>query len=200
MAVEELKDRSERLEGGVRLREIERLARQLEDSLPEVPEGVFTALGLIVTDATLDWDEEALGLILEELPRLAALARLQGTATATLSEGRLLGLIDITRHGLQRALPIGFLGRLEPDSLSHRFLQEIERDSSRSSSDLVFSLNSDESSVSRVGRKLIDAGLARKRQLGRTNQWLITPRGLQALRVLETGGIERPTREQYQIH
>jgi hypothetical protein len=37
--------------------------------------------------------------------------------------------------------------------------------------------------VSRVGRRLLESGLARKRKLGRRNHWEITPRGAQALEI-----------------
>jgi predicted NBD/HSP70 family sugar kinase len=40
--------------------------------------------------------------------------------------------------------------------------------------------------VSRVGRRLLEAGLARKRKLGRANRWEITTRGSDALQLRET--------------
>src|SRR6201991_2510766 len=106
--LEDLRTRSERLAAGPRLAEIDRLTVSLEQSLPSVPEGIFAALGMTLTDAILDWDEQALALLLDQLPRLAALAHGLQTGEATRVEGRLLGLIDTAQHGLQRALPGDF--------------------------------------------------------------------------------------------
>jgi hypothetical protein len=197
--LEELRTRSERLAAGPRLAEIDRLTVALEQRLPDVPEGVFSALGMTLTDAILDWDEQALALLLDQLPRLAALARGLRTTEATRVEGRLLGLIDTAQHGLPRALPREFLGHVEPNSYSHRFLQQVESDPTRTNTAIAIELDIDDTAVSRVGRRLVAAGLVRKRKLGRTNQWLITPRGLQVLNILDAGGVDRPTREHRQL-
>jgi hypothetical protein len=197
--LEDLRTRSERLAAGPRLAEIDRLTVALEQCLPDVPEGVFSALGMTLTDAILDWDEQALALLLDQLPRLAALARGLRTTEATRVEGRLLGLIDTAQHGLQRALPGEFLGHVEPNSYSHRFLQQVESDPTRTNTAIAIELDIDDTAVSRVGRRLVAAGLVRKRKLGRTNQWLITPRGLQVLNILDAGGVDRPTREHRQL-
>jgi hypothetical protein len=196
---EDLNARSERLAEGPRLAEIDRLTIALEQALPRPSEGIFSGLSAILIDATLDWDEPALVLLVDHLPRLAALAGREASDDAIRTEGRLLGLIDTAQQGLQRALPSEVLGNVEPGSHPHRFLQAIELEPTLSNSALCLQLDIGETEVSRVGRRLFVAGLARKRRLGRTNQWLITPRGLQVLRVLEDGGIGRPTREHRQL-
>jgi hypothetical protein len=196
---EDLQARSERLASGPRLTQIDRLTIALENELPKPDEGVFAALSMLLTDAILDWDEGALDLTLSQLPRLAALAGRHGSGDGARTEGRILGLIDVAQHGIQRALPAEFLGHVEPNSNSHRFLQEIEREPGRSNLAISVELGVDESAVSRIGRRLIQAGLVRKRRLGRTNQWLITPRGVQVLGVLNLGGVNRPTREHRQL-
>lgn len=197
---EDLKSRSERLSSGPRLAELDRLTVSLEHDLPSANEGSFAALSMLLTDAILDWDEAALDLALAQLPRLASLAARHRTEEGARTQGRLLTLIDVAQHGIQRALPAEFLGHVEPSSHSHKFLQEIEREPLMSNLAISIELGVDESSVSRIGRRLIQAGLVRKRRLGRTNQWLITPRGVQVLAVLNAGGVNRPTREhrQYQ--
>lgn len=197
---EDLKSRSERLSSGPRLAELDRLTVSLEHDLASPNEGDFAALSMLLTDAILDWDEAALDLALDQLPRLASLAAHVPSKGGARTEGRLLALIDIAQRGIQRALPADLLGHVEPGSHSHRFLQEIEREPLMSNLAISIELGVEESEVSRIGRRLIQAGLARKRRLGRTNQWLITPRGVQVLSVLNAGGINRPTREhrQYQ--
>jgi len=198
---EDLQTRSERLAAGPRLTELDRILAALEHGLPAPDEGEFDALAMLLSDAILDWDEAGLELALAQLPRLASLAAREGSRTAAQTEGRLLAYLDIARKGIQRVLPSEFLGHVEPGSHSHKFLQEIEREPMRTNLALSIELGVGESEISRIGRRLVQVGLARKRRLGRTNQWLITPRGVQVLSVLEAGGIDRPTREhrQYQI-
>lgn len=197
---ENLQSRSERLASGPRLAELDRLAVALEQQMPAPEEGAFSALSMLLTDAMLDWDEAALALALEHLQRLAAQAGVGGDSReAVRTEGRLLSLIDITHQGLQRALPSEFMGHVEPGSNSHRFLQQIEREPLMPNLTLSIELDVEESEVSRIGRRLVQTGLARKRRLGRTNQWLITPRGVQVLGVLDAGGVNRPTREHRQL-
>jgi hypothetical protein len=197
---EDLKSRSERLAAGPRLTEIDRLAVALENAIPAPNEGDLAALTMLLTDAILDWDEAALEFALAQLPRLAALAGRDDSREGARTEGRLLALLEVAQQGLQRVPPSDFLGHVESGSHSHKFLQEIEREPMRTNLALSLELEVGESEVSRIGRRLIQAGLARKRRLGRTNQWLITPRGVQVLSVLEAGGVDRPTREhrQYQ--
>lgn len=197
---EDLQTRSERLSAGPRLTELDRITATIEQALPIPPEGEFAALSMLLTDAILDWDEPALDLALAQLPRLAALAARHDSKEGALTEGRLRGLLEMAQQGMQRALPSDFLGHVETGSHSHKFLQEIEREPMRTNLALSLELNVEESEVSRIGRRLIQAGLARKRRVGRTNQWLITPRGVQVLSVLDAGGVNRPTREhrQYQ--
>lgn len=198
--LEDLQSRSERLASGPRLTELDRLFVSLERDLSSPADGNFAALTMLLVDAIQDWDEAALDLALSHLPRLAALAARDGSRAALQTEGRLLALIDMAQIGIQRSLPSEFLGHVEQGSHSHRFLQQIEREPLLSNLNLSIELEVEQSEVSRIGRRLIQAGLARKRRLGRTNQWLITPRGVQVLSVLDTGGVNRPTREhrQYQ--
>jgi DNA-binding MarR family transcriptional regulator len=66
------------------------------------------------------------------------------------------------------------LGHVEPNSYSHQFLHEVESDPTRTNTAIAIELEIDDTAVSRVGRRLVEAGLVRKRRLGRTNQWLIT--------------------------
>lgn len=197
---EDLQTRSERLAAGPRLTELDRITVTLEHDLPSPDEGEFAALSMLLTDAILDWDEAALELALAQLPRLASLAAGYGSPEGARTEGRLLALLEIAQRGIQRALPSDFLGHVESGSHSHQFLQEIEREPMRTNVALSIELNVRESEVSRIGRRLVQAGLARKRRLGRTNQWLITPRGVQVLSLLDAGGVNRATREhrQYQ--
>jgi hypothetical protein len=196
--VENLQDRSDRLLSGPRLAELDRLAATLEQELVTPADGTFAALSMLLTDAILDWDEAAVGRALEHLQRLAAAGRAEGVDAAR-TEGRLLSLIDVAHSGMQRALPSEFMGHVEPGSNSHRFLKQIEREPLSPNLALSVELDVEESEVSRIGRRLVQTGLARKRRLGRTNQWLITPRGIQVLGVLEAGGVNRPTREHRQL-
>ena len=197
---ETLKERSERLATGPRLTELDRLLASIEGDLPAGDPGDLSALSMLLVDATLEWDEAALELAFGELQRLAALCVEDRSRSAAASEGRLLSLIDTARWGLERALPVELMGQfVEPQSRGHEFLKLIAEQGGRSNTALSGELDISPSAVSHVGRRLISIGLARKRRVGRTNQWLITPRGVQVLAVLDAGGVIRPTREHRQL-
>jgi predicted transcriptional regulator len=198
--IEDLKARNERLSLGSRITELDRLLGTVEHELPEANDRLHVALGVLVTDAILDWDEAALDFAMGQLQRIAALAADYPPALGARVEGRMLGLIDVVHAGIQRVLPMDLMGQfVEPESHSHRFLKEIDHGSRMSNTALAAALGVDETEASRIGRRLIQAGLARKQKLGRTNQWLITPRGVQVVAVLDEGGVIRPTREHRQL-
>jgi hypothetical protein len=198
---EDLKERSERLATSPRLAELDEMIAALESDPGTTDAREFSAFSMLLVDAVLDWDEPALDFALVQLQRVAALlGDLDSCTEIHRIEGRLLSLIDISHWGMQRILPIDLMGQfVEPDSHSHDFLKLISEESVHSNTAISVELKTTESQVSRVGRRLIQAGLARKRKVGRTNQWLITPRGVQVVTVLDAGGVTRPTREHRQL-
>lgn len=198
---EDLKERQERLSTGPRLAELDRLLGGIESDPPAADERVFSALGMLLVDAILDWDEPVLEFGIVQLQRLASLAADDDRPReAALVEGRLLALIDISHWGIQRALPLDLLSQfVEPESRSHEFLKCIADEAGQSNRAIAITLGVDGTQVSRVGRRLAQAGLARKRRVGRSNQWIITPRGVQVVTVLEQGGVMRPKREHRQL-
>jgi CRP-like cAMP-binding protein len=158
-------------------------ARRLIDAMEhakELTEGHFSALGMLITDASLNADEPALAEVKDGLqwlhrgyldtPALDGDQRERG--------GRLLGLIDCAHWALQR-LPSGLQLGLHPDGHAARFLAAVARRQGMSNQDLAAELGTDETEVSRVGRKLLSAGVVWKRKEWRHNAWDITPRGLQ---------------------
>jgi hypothetical protein len=193
---ENIDERDERLRSGPRLREINQELELLASS-PVPDEGRFRALAMLVVDAILDGDEYALERAHSGLQALYPQVASLGSETAEFP-GRLLGLIDVIDWGLERTLSLAFLVDVEPGSYGHSFLKALAEETGLGNADLGAILDVSDTEVSRVGRRLVTAGCAVKRRLGRRNYWEITPRGLQALDVLEHGGIGRHQRPRHQ--
>jgi hypothetical protein len=169
---------------GSRLAELTGLLEELEEQ-PEIVAGDFNALAMMIADAILDADDATLTAAQDGLQRLYGLqAWIEEPSPEQLeARGRLLGLIDLLQWTLRRVVPKTLLTRLEPNGYAHRFLEAIAERPGLSNQELIDRLEADETEVSRVGRRLLEGGLARKRKLGRRNHWEITPRGAQALEI-----------------
>jgi hypothetical protein len=159
-------------------------ARRLIGSLEHakgVTDGQFGALGMLITDASLCADEAAL---VEVQDGLQWLYRTHYLDTPALDgdqreqRGRILGLID-TVHWALRRLPSGLQLALHPDGHAARFLVAVACRQGLSNRELAAELGTDETEISRVGRKLLAAGVVWRRKQWRHNAWDITPRGLQ---------------------
>lgn len=173
-----------------RATEVQSLIDEMRSS-EEISDGLFSSLGMIVTDASLAGDEDALEAAHEGLRRQYGRQRQlrdgHGEPSAEL-RGRLLGLIDVTYWALRR-LPSALQLSLDPAGHAARFLVEVARQPGQSNSQLAARLDVDITEVSRIGRKLVDADVVWKRREWRQNSWDITPRGR---RYLEESGLYRP--------
>jgi CRP-like cAMP-binding protein len=159
-------------------------ARRLIDAMEHaktISDGQFSALGMLITDASLCADEPAL---VEVQDGLQWLHRTHFLDTPALDgdqreqRGRVLGLID-TVHWALRRLPSGLQLSLHPEGHAARFLVAVARRQGLSNQQLAAELGTDETEISRVGRKLLAAGVVWRRKEWRHNAWDITPRGLQ---------------------
>jgi DNA-binding MarR family transcriptional regulator len=163
--------------------------RSFLDELRDQPftEGDLSALAAFLVDAALDTDEEALDTALTWLQWQYGRRRLAAAAPEASEErGALLGFIHVAQWGLQRAPAASLIPAVEPATHAARFLQVLSACPGLSNAKLAAELGVDETEVSRVGRGLIDKGLAARRRLGRLNSWEITPRGRQTLATLAT--------------
>jgi predicted transcriptional regulator len=165
-------------------------ARRLIDAMEhakELTEGHFSALGMLITDASLNADEPALTEVKDGLQWLHRnyldTPALDGDQRE--HRGRILGLIDCAHWALQR-LPSGLQLALHPDGHAARFLVAVARTQGLSNRQLAAELGTDETEISRVGRKLLSAGVVWKRKEWRHNAWDITPRGL---KYVESAGL-----------
>jgi len=70
---------------------------------------------------------------------------------------------------------------IEPGTLGWRFLSALADTSPLGSGELRERLGTDETQVSRTGRRLREAGLAERRKVGRSVSWELTPVGRRAL-------------------
>ena len=166
-------------------------ARRLIGSMEHgkgVGDGHFSALGMLITDASLCADEPALIEVQDGLQWLFRTHYLDVPALdgdQREQRGRILGLIDTVQWALRR-LPSGLQLSLHPNGHAARFLVAVARRQGMSNKELAAELGTDETEISRVGRKLLAAGVVWRRKEWRHNAWDITPRGRQ---YAETAGL-----------
>src|SRR6476661_8857006 len=146
---------------------------------PTAAEGRLEALALGLVDALLDADELTLTAALDALRE--ARARVSATPGDEQLLGALEGLIAVAHWGLERLTPESTAAALPVGSQAHSFLRALERSAPVGSSELRDLLATDETQVSRTGRKLLEGGLVARRKTGRQVFWELTPRGRAAL-------------------
>jgi len=148
------------------------------ESAKVIDEGQFSALGMLVTDASLAADERALQAAQDGLQWLYSRQEALGDPDAEQVEqrGRLLGLIDVTHWALRR-LPSTLQMGLDLASHAGQFLAAVAERPGLSNQELALRLGIDETEASRVGRRLLAAGVVWRRKDWRRNAWDITPRG-----------------------
>ncbi|RFS83198.1 hypothetical protein D0T12_23885 [Actinomadura spongiicola] len=164
--------------------------RRLIDAMEHakiISDGHFSALGMLINDASLSADEPALVECQDGLQWLHRhYIDVDGLDGAQREQrGRILGLIDVVHWALRR-LPSGLQLALQPDGHAARFLVAVFRRQGLSNQELAAELGTDETEISRVGRKLLAAGVVWRRKEWRHNAWDLTPRGRH---YLETSGL-----------
>jgi predicted NBD/HSP70 family sugar kinase len=164
-----------------RLAEVRRLVDEME-AAEQISEGQFNAMGMLVTDASLAADEPALAAVQDGLQWIYSGQGELAAADADQIEqrGRLLGMIDVTHWALRR-LPSTLQVRLDPSSHAGRFLLAVADRPGLSNQELASRLGIDETEASRVGRRLLAAGVVWRRKEWKRNAWDITPRGTKYL-------------------
>lgn len=153
-------------------------------------EGRLEALALGLVDALLDADETTLKAALEAL-RAARGRVLAAEPERGLERERLLGwlagTIAVAHWALERLTPESTLAAVPAGSQAHVFLQALEGSPQVGSAELRQLLETDETQVSRMGRRLLESGLVSRRKVGRYVFWELTPRGRRALEVVPAG-------------
>lgn len=196
---ESFEDRETRLTQGGRVR----AAREFLDGLLKagrLGDDASYALAMLIVDATLDGDEVALHAASRQLQSLyRVLARSNDAHQEGVEDrGRVLAFLDVAAWGLERALSLSALAELERNSAAHGFLRAVVERPGMTNVEIAREVGIADAEASRLGRRLADAGLVGKRRLGRRNHWEVTPKGLQALDLLETGA-SRHRRPDYQL-
>jgi DNA-binding MarR family transcriptional regulator len=167
--------------------------RSFLDELRDQPltEGDLSAFATFLVDAALDTDEESLDTALTWLQWQYGRRRLTAsTPEASAERGALLGFIHVAQRALQRVPAASPIPAVEPGTHAARFLQVLSACPGLSNAKLAAELGVDETEVSRVGRGLIEKGLAARRRLGRLNSWEITPRGRHTLAAFAESGAD----------
>lgn len=189
MEYENFVDRNDRL--GSRSPRQEQLALVL--AALETPRGAesesdIEALRLLVVDATLEQDDYALNHAVEGIHRLLFMwARDDADAAVVEARGELRGLHNVASMVLDRIVPLAEFAAIAPETLAHDVLAHIVAHPGCSNDDIVLHLGKDRTQISRAGRRLAEAGLARKHRRGTKNVWRATPRGVGALNAAAAG-------------
>jgi AcrR family transcriptional regulator/DNA-binding MarR family transcriptional regulator len=168
------------------------LTRRIAELGPARPadDGRFEALALGLVDALLEADETTLRTALE------ALRDARGRAVAAEHEpgpererllGCLAGMIAVAHWALERLTPESTLAAVAQGSQAYLFLQALARSPHVGSAELRQLLETDETQVSRTGRRLLEGGLVSRRKVGRHVFWELTPRGRRALELAPAG-------------
>ncbi len=129
------------------------------------------ALGLV--DALLEGDDETLAAALDALRD--ARARAEGDQELV---GWLDAAIAFAHWGLER---VPSRTAVAQGTQAHDFLSVLDRSRPLGSAELRRLLETDETQVSRTGRRLLESGLVTRRKVGRQVFWQLTPRGARAL-------------------
>jgi AcrR family transcriptional regulator len=146
-------------------------------------EGRLEALALGLVDAVLDADEATLASTLDAL-RAARGRVLAGKPGTDRLLGWLDGMIAVAHSALERLTPESTLAAVPAGGQAHSFLQALESAPQVGSAELRQLLDTDETQVSRMGRRLLESGLVSRHKLGRQTFWELTPRGRRALEVV----------------
>jgi AcrR family transcriptional regulator len=150
------------------------------------------ALAVGLVDALVDADEATLRMALEAL-RGARARTVAADADMTGERRRLLGWLDamiaVAYWAVERMVPEAALTAVARGTRAWSFLQALEGSPQIGSATLRELLATDETQVSRTGRRLLESGLVGRRRVGRNVYWELTPRGR---RVLELAGARTP--------
>jgi AcrR family transcriptional regulator/DNA-binding MarR family transcriptional regulator len=129
------------------------------------------ALGLV--DALLEGDDETLA---------AALHALRAARGKAGGDQELVGWLDaaiaFAHWGLER---VPSRAAVAHGTQAHDFLSVLDGPPQLGSTELRRLLETDETQVSRTGRRLLESGLVTRRKVGRQVFWQLTPRGQRAL-------------------
>jgi AcrR family transcriptional regulator len=145
---------------------VERIGR-LEDH-----PGRLDAVSLGLVDAALAGDADTLGVALDALRD--ARARASGHEQL---RGWLEAAIAFAYWALERAPAPG----VARGTHAHAFLAALDGSHQLGSAELRGLLETDDTEVSRTGRRLLDSGLVSRRKAGRQVFWQLSPRGRRAL-------------------
>ena len=146
------------------------------------------ALGLV--DALLGCDDVTLAAALDALRDARAPAAGDEALAAWLDAA-----IAFAHWGLERVPP---RAGVVQGTQAHDFLTVLDGPPQLGSTELRRLLETDETQVSRTGRRLLESGLVTRRKAGRQVFWQLTPRGRQALEAAPAPAQARPSSEFWQ--
>jgi DNA-binding MarR family transcriptional regulator len=143
----------------------------------------FEALSFRVARAVVERDADELEAAAPVLRRALGVVQAR-SGEESVEAARIATYLSIVTWALDRMAPVASPA-IEPNSRLHSFVAAVARVPGTSSSQLQADLKLDAPTISRIGRRATELGLAQKRSLGRVRQWELTPRGRQTLTILE---------------
>ena len=156
---------------------------------PESGEGRLDAISLGIADALLEGDETTLVAALDGLRAIRA-----GTRDERLL-GWLTAAIALSHWGIERLGPDAVEG-LGEGTQARDFLDALRDVPQLGSADLRRLLETDETQVSRTGRRLLESGLVIRRKSGRQVFWQLSPRGRRAVAPAPAGADATSTEQE----
>jgi AcrR family transcriptional regulator len=159
---------------------------------PPPDDARLDALALGLVDALLEADETTLRTALQALRDARARALAAEPEAGSERErllGWLAGMIAAAHWALERLTPESTLAGVAQGTQAYSFLQALDRSAHLGSAELRQLLETDDTQVSRTGRRLLEGGLVSRRKVGRYVFWELTPRGRRALEQAPAGSI-----------
>lgn len=166
------------------------LTRRIAELAAPTDDARLEAVAVGIVDALRDADEATLRATLDALRE--ARGRALSAERVPESErllGWLAGMIAVAHWSLERLTPESTLAVVAKGTQAYLFLQALERSPRLAGAELRQLLDTDETQVSRTGRRLLESGLVSRRKVGRQVFWELTPRGRRALEPAPAGSV-----------
>jgi hypothetical protein len=163
--------------------ELERLLKLLQKA-EHATEGRMSGLAYVLSGAAADEDTASLERAHEGLEELVEIWESRddaGTEVRAQQRGVLIGFIEIVGWALERCVQQLDAEALDRDlrPLMLAFLLHVSQNPACGNKQVQEALASGPSEISRIGSDLVRLGLARRRRVGRENEWALTEAGRQ---------------------
>lgn len=158
------------------------------------PERYFDAVTRALVDALLARDHETLEEAESAFRSVQAMWARRADSGAAERLGRVRALVSFAFAGAERLPATRVRRKIAPGSRAHEMLSVLAPRRGLATRAIVERTGLDGTAVSRVGRGLLQDGLATRTKVGKVVLWDITPLGVEALRLADSSGVRRRRR------